>query len=266
MLGADGLDYFGARYYGSSMGRWMSPDWSSAPEPVPYADLTDPQTLNLYGYVRNNPLSHADTDVHCCEAEWGFFKQELAGVWDTTGGAVVGAVGQFASGQAADNVRETYFSGNVGGNLVAAGSEFVSQSVNMVESAASGDPRAIGQVAGIVISGKVASELSGAGSTETVQRAMSEGELQATRDTGLIRGGREGTHYVSDSISKDASRAQQRLALPQKPELRATLEVQKGKFSTPSKVKPANNMPGGGMERTGKGKIPVKIKRVDEMK
>jgi RHS repeat-associated protein len=29
-----GLDYFGARYYGSSMGRWMSPDWSSAPSAV----------------------------------------------------------------------------------------------------------------------------------------------------------------------------------------------------------------------------------------
>lgn len=59
-----GLDYFGARYYGSNMGRWMSPDWSDSPEPVPYADLTDPQTLNLYGYVRNNPLSRADVDGH----------------------------------------------------------------------------------------------------------------------------------------------------------------------------------------------------------
>ncbi|HWR35382.1 MAG TPA: RHS repeat-associated core domain-containing protein [Clostridia bacterium] len=261
-----GLDYFGARYYGSNMGRWMSPDWAGAPEPVPYADFGDPQTLNLYGYVRNNPLSHADADGHCCEAEWSFFKQELAGVWDTTGGAAVGAVSQLASGQAADNVRDTYFSGNVGGNLAAAGSEFVSQSVNMVESAAAGDPRAIGQIAGIVISGKAASELKGAGSTETVQRAMSEGELQATRDTGLIRGGRGGTNYVSDSISKDANRAQQRLALPQKPQVRATMEVQKGKFGAPSRVKPANNMPGGGMERTAKGKIPVKIKRVDEMK
>jgi RHS repeat-associated protein len=24
-----GLDYFGARYYASGMGRWMSPDWSA---------------------------------------------------------------------------------------------------------------------------------------------------------------------------------------------------------------------------------------------
>ena len=59
-----GLDYFGARYYASSMGRWMSPDWSAKEEPVPYSKLDDPQTLNLYGYVGNNPLSRADADGH----------------------------------------------------------------------------------------------------------------------------------------------------------------------------------------------------------
>ncbi|HSY36525.1 MAG TPA: RHS repeat-associated core domain-containing protein [Acidobacteriaceae bacterium] len=60
-----GLDYFGARYYASSMGRWMSPDWSAKEEPVPYANLDNPQTLNLYGYVGNNPVSKADADGHC---------------------------------------------------------------------------------------------------------------------------------------------------------------------------------------------------------
>jgi RHS repeat-associated protein len=59
-----GLDFFGARFYSSGMGRWMSPDWADKPEPVPYADLSDPQSLNLYGYVRNNPMSHADVDGH----------------------------------------------------------------------------------------------------------------------------------------------------------------------------------------------------------
>jgi RHS repeat-associated protein len=59
-----GLDYFGARYYASNMGRWMSPDWADKPEAVPYSDLDDPQSLNLYGYVRNNPLNKADADGH----------------------------------------------------------------------------------------------------------------------------------------------------------------------------------------------------------
>jgi RHS repeat-associated protein len=59
-----GLDYFGARYYGSSMGRFMSPDWADDPIPVPYANLMNPQSLNLYSYVGNNPLSSTDEDGH----------------------------------------------------------------------------------------------------------------------------------------------------------------------------------------------------------
>jgi RHS repeat-associated protein len=60
-----GNDYFGARYYSSSMGRFMSPDWSANAEPVPYAALDNPQSLNLYGYLHNNPLSGVDVDGHC---------------------------------------------------------------------------------------------------------------------------------------------------------------------------------------------------------
>jgi RHS repeat-associated protein len=59
-----GLDYFGARYLSSAQGRFSSPDWSSDPDPVPYADLYDPQSLNLYSYVRNNPLNLADRTGH----------------------------------------------------------------------------------------------------------------------------------------------------------------------------------------------------------
>src|SRR5712664_100264 len=48
---ATGLDNFGARYDSSSMGRFMTPDWSAKPQGVPYAVLDDPQSLNLYAYV-----------------------------------------------------------------------------------------------------------------------------------------------------------------------------------------------------------------------
>ncbi len=63
--GESNLDYFGARYMSSTIGRFMTPDWSTEPEAVPYANFSDPQTLNLYGYVRNNPLSKTDPDGHC---------------------------------------------------------------------------------------------------------------------------------------------------------------------------------------------------------
>ena len=59
-----GNDYFEARYYSSAMGRFLSPDWSAKEEPVPYAKLDNPQTLNLYSYVQNNPLIRVDADGH----------------------------------------------------------------------------------------------------------------------------------------------------------------------------------------------------------
>ena len=62
-----GLDYFDARYFSAAQGRFTTSDWSAIPAPVPYANLADPQTLNLYAYVRNNPLSRADRDGHAMD-------------------------------------------------------------------------------------------------------------------------------------------------------------------------------------------------------
>src|SRR5215831_11570808 len=59
-----GLYYFGARYYSNGLGRFVSSDWSATPVPVPYADLTDPQSLNQYSYVRNIPTVRVDADGH----------------------------------------------------------------------------------------------------------------------------------------------------------------------------------------------------------
>lgn len=47
------LDNFDARYFTSSMGRFMSPDPMGG-------HLEDPQTLNRYAYARNNPTSLTD--------------------------------------------------------------------------------------------------------------------------------------------------------------------------------------------------------------
>jgi RHS repeat-associated protein len=59
-----GLDYFGARYYSSSVGRFIVPDWSQTPSPVPYANFADPQSLHLYSYAHNNPVTLTDPDGH----------------------------------------------------------------------------------------------------------------------------------------------------------------------------------------------------------
>jgi RHS repeat-associated protein len=60
--GESGNDYFGARYYASSMGRFTSPD----PSGLVYADPTNPQGLNLYNYVLNNPLINVDPNGLDC--------------------------------------------------------------------------------------------------------------------------------------------------------------------------------------------------------
>jgi RHS repeat-associated protein len=61
------LDFFDARYYSSSVGRFMTPDWSASsnPDPIPYADLGNPQSFNLYSYTKNNPTSGTDPNGHC---------------------------------------------------------------------------------------------------------------------------------------------------------------------------------------------------------
>ena len=55
-----GNDYFGARYYGSSMGRFLSADNGES------QDASDPQSWNLYSYVQNDPLTNTDPDGHDC--------------------------------------------------------------------------------------------------------------------------------------------------------------------------------------------------------
>jgi RHS repeat-associated protein len=59
-----GADYFFARYYSSALGRFLTPDWSATPIAVPYAKLEDPQSVNLYSYVENNPATGIDPDGH----------------------------------------------------------------------------------------------------------------------------------------------------------------------------------------------------------
>ena len=51
-----GLDYFLARYYSSAQGRFTSVD----PMTITPARVVDPQQINLYSYVRNNPFAYVD--------------------------------------------------------------------------------------------------------------------------------------------------------------------------------------------------------------
>jgi RHS repeat-associated protein len=64
-----GNDDFGARPYTPGFGRYLSPDWSAIPAPVPYADLTNPQSLNQYAFVKDNPVAFSDPSGHLAEGQ-----------------------------------------------------------------------------------------------------------------------------------------------------------------------------------------------------
>lgn len=67
-----GLDFFGARYDASSLGRFMSPDPDQASG---FDNASDPQQWNSYAYVGNNPLSRTDPDgrtVFICDSNGNY--------------------------------------------------------------------------------------------------------------------------------------------------------------------------------------------------
>jgi RHS repeat-associated protein len=83
-----GLDYFLARYLSSPMGRFTSAD-------APFADqhASDPQSWNLYTYVRNNPLRYVDPTGRCSrDAQGGYWDRDDAGTYMFAGPCADGEI------------------------------------------------------------------------------------------------------------------------------------------------------------------------------
>jgi RHS repeat-associated protein len=262
-----GLYNYDARFYDPVIGRFIMADTV-----VPEWD--NPQSMNRYSYCLNNPLIYIDPSGHTTTGEsfdeWGYDAYSSgnyieAYMW-AFGSTAWSFFGMESVSKVYDNAitdRNDLTAWDVGGALIDVGTW--GKGGGIVAGAWKYGGKALDWGKGLLKYSDDAIELIGASKntgTETVQRWMSKAELKATEKTGLLRGGRDGTHYVTDSANSNALRARQRSALQQTPEVKVTLEVPKGKFSPPSKVEPAFNMPGGGMERTATGNIPVKIIKV----
>lgn len=110
-----GMDYFGARYYAGTIGRFLIPDWAAKPATVPYASFGNPQSLNLYSYGDNNPVSSGDPDGHMPNAPG------MRSALDMGGGGVTG---------------EELYAGNFNGPLIGAGFQSRNQAQNTSNAAA----------------------------------------------------------------------------------------------------------------------------------
>jgi RHS repeat-associated protein len=105
-----GLDYFEARYFSATMGRFTSPDeFTGGPDelydfaavasgnPTFYADVADPQSLNKYVYVFNNPLVYVDPDGHQAALKY-YAKLAIDTVVDYGSGVAKGALASVTYG------------------------------------------------------------------------------------------------------------------------------------------------------------------------
>jgi RHS repeat-associated protein len=244
---ATGLTYMQQRYYDPQSGVFLSVD------PVA-ANPDSGANFNRYKYAANNPYRFTDPDG----------QLELEKLPEVIKGVAIGVADRlFADFH--DSSPNPMVAAYPGEHSLA---EFCGCDYQSPFSAPASNEEQLGRDLAPAVSLGLAAVTRNpgriAGRTETVQRAMSRAELAATESSGLIRGGRSGTHYVSNAVNSNALRARQRLALPQTPEVRVTLEVPFGRFSSPSRVEPNFSMPGGGMERSASGDIPARILRIDE--
>ncbi len=113
-----GVYDFGARFFQDGIARFYSPDWSATVEPVPYAKLNNPQSLNLYTYVLDNPLSFRDADGHELGADT---LQEVQKITSDSGNAAETADTKVTAQNTASTVSQQELTQNAATGAVVGG-------------------------------------------------------------------------------------------------------------------------------------------------
>ena len=184
-------DYFGARYFNSTMGRFISPDDFGG-------HLENPQTLNKYAHAGNNPLTNTDPSGHdfyqsCNKASATCGNQNIGTKDNPINHLVLGTTdsnGKFSAGVVTSASLSDPNSGN---------SAVVNGTGVQVTSAA-------GTAQGIFINGTPSAEIQGQGagfdqfSFHIDSNYAQRGVLAAGTATYLGRGGRRGMIDTINSI------------------------------------------------------------------
>ncbi len=219
-----GLDYFCARYYSNGMGRFITPDWDGKAAAVPYAEFADPQSLNLYSYVRNVPTSKVDADGHdpwSLSWQWhassSFLGQEIKGVGDVTIKPIATSL--------AHPINTVVGLGTTILHPLNSAIAIKDAVVSTAKSALAGDPRAIGQAVGTVAAAAAGAAEGGAGAGGRLGSSATRSQNAAIADSLESRGftvtggggrlpeeyipgpggGTKGSNYVDVTATRDGS-------------------------------------------------------------
>jgi RHS repeat-associated protein len=167
-----GNDYFGARYYSSNMGRWMSPDYS-----MNSVILELPQSWNKYNYVLNRPTYGTDPDGRC---PWC--------VGAIVGGVIEGGVDLYNQlskpGASLSTINGKELGAHVLGGAVAGALAVATGGASLVESAVVGDIAAGGTAN--IVGGVVTRALDPTVRSDDV---LSAGEISQDAVSGFVGGG-----------------------------------------------------------------------------
>jgi RHS repeat-associated protein len=235
-----GLIDLGNRQYDPVIGRFLSID------PVG-ASPNQPFSVNRYAYSNNNPYRYIDTHGNI----------PIDTVWDI--GSVVYDLGKVTVGWTIGNQSMVVEGlGDAAADTAAMLIPYVPAGSTKI---ARMGARAADEVADI---GKAAK-----GGGEVFERVVSSAELQATQKTGLLRGGREGKNFFTNSASLDAKRAQQRLGLDGplrdarvKFKIKNNVDVTGPRTAAPGRT----GTSGGSQEFSTSGKTEIDILGVDPLR
>ncbi|EKR45654.1 polymorphic toxin type 10 domain-containing protein, partial [Leptospira interrogans] len=271
-----GFYFFNARFYDPGIARFTSADTL-----IP--DEYNSQAWNRFAYVYNNPIGAKDPTGHAPQDENAGFKDAskniangfVEGVKTTLSAptpvnAVVNSA--VATGKGAkelyDNRKEVYASAkDFAGKLTSKDDKVRDYAVGQAKA------YTMSAVLGGAASKALGSRLpkpnvnvpNGASSG---YRYVTKGEVQAIKDTGMLRGGNPGETYFTKDLYKSGAKAQERLSLKDQPTHRVEFEVKgsPGYEKYGSKVKPDYGQPGKGSEFMTTNPVKVKLINVQPLK
>ncbi|MCL8267601.1 hypothetical protein M9Y82_13335 [Leptospira weilii] len=277
-----GFYFYNARYYDPGIARFTSADTIIDGE-------FDTQGWNRFSYVKGNPIGAKDPTGHdaCTMGKTQCKTEPLMGggggsVARPSNGSASGGLGAAATGLLAnllgskedktnlpEKPRSTSATPNEAKDMSKAGLDplnkadvknFLDKS-NKSGATHGGNAGTKNQTNASPFEAKNTSTTSG-------YRYVTKGEVQAIKDTGMLRGGRDGETYFTKDLYKSGSKAQERLSLKDTPTHRVEFEV-KGSPNYEkhgNKVDPLYGQPGKGSEFMTIDPVKVKLINVQPLK